>query len=144
MHPKLPILLSFLSSTALALPTTTTTSFPTKTLEQRAKAGWVGAFQNSACTGPAAPGSLNLGTGNSDLNPKHCYQWSPVAGTSYIGINYGSQWKQVNEITFFSDSNCKMVNGADASVVQSGDLVGLGCTEANENTKSFKIGSPGA
>lgn len=136
MHLTLPIVLSLLSATTLALPTTTTTLNPTKTLDKRAKNPWIGAFSNAQCTGPVAPGDITA----SNHVTGQCYKWSPVKGTSYIGINYGSEWDQVTEVTFFTDVNCKNVNGAASYVWQGSDLKGMGCTGANETTKSFMLG----
>jgi len=126
MHLPLPLLLSLL----------TTPPPPTKILQSRAKNPWIGAFNNPSCTGPVAPGDITA----SNHITGQCYKWSPVAGTSYIGINYGSEWDQVTEVTFFVDDKCKNVNGAGSYVWQEEGFKGMGCTGSNGNTKSFMLG----
>lgn len=66
-----------------------------------------------------------------------CYRWAPASGTSYIGVNYGSGLVRRYEVTFYTDSHCKNVNGVN-NYVKPGDK-GMACTNANLDTNSFMI-----
>lgn len=72
------------------------------------------------------------------LEYTECHKWSPIAGTQYIGINYGSGGLQITNVTFYTDDNCVNQNGENGVVTQV-DFKGMQCTSANENTHSFKV-----
>lgn len=130
MQLSLPLLSSLLASTIIALPTTEITS--TSDLSKRDKNGWVGAFQNPKCMGPVAAGDMSI------FYIDECYKWSPISGTQFIGINYGSGDYQLDNVTFFTDDNCVNQNGPNGVVAQS-HYKGMQCTSANDNTHSFKV-----
>lgn len=58
MHLIKPIILSLLSTTALALPATNQSHAGTA-LDKRAKEGWLGSFVSNDCSGPVSTNSIS-------------------------------------------------------------------------------------
>lgn len=144
MHLSLPVLLSLLTSTTLALPTTsnTTLALPTTSntttttpsLEKRTKPPWIGAFANPKCTGPVGPNVQH------DILVQTCYKYKPVAGSDWIGINYGSGAYQISELTFYTDDACTKLLGplwGFGTVFQGNGGSGMQCRKDLGAAKSF-------
>ena len=128
------VLVSLLGSTALALPTNHTNT----TLTKRRHNPWLGGFTSSDCSGSVMAGDVqNLDDGSTGQT---CYVWSPPAGATYIGINFGGDGDPMDAVRWSEDTQCTKSKQEHDYVHQGGDDSGMSCVavSAYPSIKAFK------